>query len=133
LWNLALDWLWFSDDRAKEATQGISLPNQRLSSKQPLLAAYTVDGQPAADYEATSRYATALAGVLVGNDRNLALSVFATKVMRAYQNNGTDRYWGDLDDFYDQNWSWFATALVDGGMANLWTGQEVVNWDQALP
>ena len=31
-----------------------------------------------------------------------------------------------------KNWSWFATALFDGGMANLWAGESVVKWDEVL-
>ena len=133
LWRLALDWLWFTDNRAKTALDNIALPYQQLNSSQRLVAAYGPDGQPAADYESLSMYATSLAGVLVGQNRDLALSVFATRILHAYHDDGTDRYWGDPDNLDDQNWGWFSTALVDGGMANLSDRQPVVDWSQVLP
>lgn len=132
--RLALDWLWFKDDRAKQALAGISLPGQELAQSGRLGAAYNSDGSPAANNETTSMYATNLAGVLVSQDPSLAEQVFAQKVLGAYQNDASGTYWGDINDYYGQNWAWFATALMDGGLSNLWAGQTVTNWDgPALP
>ena len=33
-----------------------------------------------------------------------------TLILRDYQN----RYWGEADNYYDQNWGWFSLALVEG-------------------
>ncbi|MBV9544240.1 MAG: hypothetical protein JOY61_07665, partial [Chloroflexi bacterium] len=132
-WRLGLDWLWFKDNRATDALAGITLPYRQLSSDNFLLAAYMADGQPAADYEATSMYAATLPGVLISQDRNLAETVFADKVLRDYHVDGGTAYFGNPDDLNDQTWSWFATALMDGGMANLWSGDSALQWDEVLP
>ena len=100
----------------------------------PLLGAtYGPDGTPVADYEATSMYATTLAGFLVGPNPTLAHTAFATKILHDFQVDRNGAYWGDPTNYYDQNWAWFATALMDGGLANLWRDQRVIPWDQALP
>jgi len=28
-------------------------------------------------------------------------------------------YWGDKNNYYDQNWAWFATALYTNNLPNL--------------
>jgi endoglucanase len=132
-WRLALDWLWNQDDRSKESLAGLDLPRRELTASDRLAAAYNVDGTAAADWEATSMYAATLGGLLIGRDRDLAHHVFATKILHSYENDGANAFWGDVNDYYDQNWAWFATALMDGGMANLWAGQSVLNWDEVLP
>jgi hypothetical protein len=91
------------------------------------------DGTPAVEHESLSMYAGTLGGLLVAQDRGLAHRVFAEKILHSYQNEAGLAYWGDINAYYDQNWAWFATALMDGGMANLWAGQTVLNWDQVLP
>lgn len=131
-WRLALDWLWFRDNRARQALNGIDLPYRELARTHSLAATYAPDGTPVADYESTSMYATTLAGVLVAQDQSLAQSVFADKVLRSYSNDGTTAAWGDVNNYYDQNWGWFATALIDGGMTNLWAGETILKWDQGL-
>jgi endo-1,4-beta-D-glucanase Y/4-amino-4-deoxy-L-arabinose transferase-like glycosyltransferase len=132
-WRLTLDWLWFQDDRARSALAYVSLPARELTATGQLKAAYKLDGQPAAEYEATSMYAGTLPGLLVGAEPALAHTVFATRILRAYENTGAEAYWGDPDNYYDQNWAWFATALMNGGMANVWADETVVSWDRVLP
>jgi endo-1,4-beta-D-glucanase Y len=132
-WRLALDWLWFKDNRAREALAGIDLPRRSMESGGLMQAAYRLDGVPAVEYEATSMYAATLGGVLVNGDRNTALRVFADKILRQYTSDSTSTHWGDPNDYYDQNWAWFATALMNGSMSNLWAGDTTINWDQVLP
>jgi endoglucanase len=131
-WRLALDLVWFEDPRAKRALNQISLPQRELSQSGRLLAAYRPDGTPAADYESLSMYAGAIPSLLFRGDDDLALRQFADKVLRRYGDSPYGTAWGDRDNYYDQNWAWFATAFMDGGMANLWAGQTVVEWRPIL-
>jgi hypothetical protein len=41
-------------------------------------------------------------------------------------------YAGDRATF-DQVRDWFATAVMDGSMSNLWAGETSIDWDEALP
>jgi endoglucanase len=131
-WQLTLDWLWFKDDRAKQALQAINLPEHELSANGRLAAAYNLDGTPAGDYEATSMYAGTLGGLLFADDKSLVHKTFATKILRAFNDQNGVASWGNPNDYYDQNWGWFATALMDGSMSNLWAGQTSINWDDGL-
>jgi hypothetical protein len=62
----------------------------------------------------------------------VAHEVFAEKILGAYNPGGPKGrgpYWGeDPDDYYTQNMAWFATAVMDGSMSNLYAGEEVVEW-----
>src|SRR5262249_1239377 len=80
-WQLALDWLWFKDDRAKQAIQGVSLPERDLAANGQLSAVYHLDGTPAANYEAMSMYGGTLAGLLFADDQSLVQKTFATKIL----------------------------------------------------
>ncbi|HEX8966638.1 MAG TPA: glycosyl hydrolase family 8, partial [Chloroflexota bacterium] len=131
-WQLTLDWLWFKDDRAKQALHAINLPERELSTNGRLSAAYHLDGTPAVDYEATSMYAGTLGGLLFADDRSLVHRVFAARILRSFNDANGATYWGDPHDYYSQNWGWFATALMDGSMSNLWAGQTSINWDDGL-
>jgi hypothetical protein len=77
-------------------------------------------------------YAGTLAGLLFADDQSLVHKTFATKILGAFNDENGSAYWGNPKDYYDQNWGWFATALMDGSMSNLWAGQQSVQWDDAL-
>jgi endoglucanase len=134
-WRIGLDYLWFQDDRALDVLENLSLPREEIESEGRLFASHALDGEPTVDYEATSAYAGVLPGLLVGDDPTLAHRIFAEKILGAY-NNGpreADAYWGeDPDDYYNQNMAWFATAIMDGSMGNLYAGEEVIDWEATI-
>ena len=133
LWRLALDWLWFQEPRAQAALQGLSFPRQQLERDGRLLAAYAPDGRPATDAESISMYAGTLAGILVSGNPDLACRLLTEKVLRPYldQSEGSPR--ADPDNGIDATSAWFAAALFDGGLANLWAGDAALDWEAALP
>jgi endoglucanase len=132
LWRLALDWVWFKDDRARRAIDAIELPARELAQNGKLVAAYRLDGTPAAGYEALSMYAGSLGGLLIGGDRETMHRVFAEKILGQYADDPNGAYFGDAGNYYDQNWAWFATALMDGSLSNLWEGDTTIDWQTAL-
>jgi endoglucanase len=132
LWRLALDWLWFKDDRARHAIAAISLPARELAQSGRLAAEYRLDGTPAASYEAISMYAGTLGGLLIGGDQEVMHRVFAQKILQRYVDDPHGAYFGDVNNYYDQNWAWFATALMDGSLGNLWAGDTTIDWNAAL-
>jgi endoglucanase len=131
-WRMSLDYLWFKDDRALEVMEGLDLPRRQIEDEGRLFASYGLGGEPTADYEATSAYAGILPGLLVGGDPAVAHKVFAEKILGTYNAGGAQgrgAHWGeDPDDYYNQNMAWFATAVMDGSMSNLYAGEEVVEW-----
>ena len=131
-WRVSLDYLWFNDDRALEILEGLDLPRREMEDNGRLFASYDLYGNPTADYEATSAYAGVLPGLLVGGDPAVAHRTFAEKILGAYTSvPGGTAYWGeDPDDYYNQNMAWFATAVMDGSMSNLYAGEEVIEWQK---
>jgi len=132
-YRLALDWLWFKDDRAKQAVARLTLPTQQFAQHGQISSAYNLDGSAAAGDEALSMYAGSLGAMLFAADHTLVHQAFAGKIFSQYHIDGATGYWGNPNDFYDQNWGWFATALMDGATTNLWAGQSVIHWGEALP
>lgn len=132
--RMALDWIWFKDDRAKQVIDRLSFPRTQLEAGDPLYAAYHLDGEIYEGYEATSMYAGVLPGLLVGGHRDLALRVYADKVLNSYVDDGVaPPHWGgDPDDYFNQNIAWFACALFNGSMSNLWAGETTIQWDQVV-
>jgi endoglucanase len=121
--RLALDWMWFAEPRALAALEAIDLPAAELAESGRLLAAYDLHGRPTVDYEAGSMYAGAIPLLLL-DDRELAIRILTEKVIGpALATDGLDH-----SSYYAQNWAWFATALVDGGMANLWAEETTASW-----
>jgi len=132
-YRLTLDWLWFKDDRAKQAIGRLSLPARQFAQQGQLFSAYNLDGSATAGDEALSMYAGTLGALLFADDHTLVHRAFAGKIFSQYRIDGSTGYWGNPNDFYDQNWGWFATALMDGATTNIWARQTVIHWDEALP
>lgn len=121
--RLALDWMWFGEPRALAALEAMDLPAAELAESGRLLAAYDLHGRPTVDYEAGTMYAGAIPLLLL-EDRALATRILTEKVIGpALARDSLDH-----SSYYAQNWAWFATALVDGGMANLWAGETTASW-----
>lgn len=125
-WRLAVDWLWFGDPRARAALDGLDLPERAYERDGKLAAAYGADGQPLVDYESLSMYAGAIGQLMFSPDRQLAQRVYNDHLAAAYRDTPAGAYWGDPDNYYDQNWAWFATALANGTFGNLWAGKSEV-------
>ena len=132
-WRLTVDWIWSKDQRAAQAIKAFNLPAREIVETGRLSASYNPDGSPAVGYEALSMYAGTLGSLLFNEDKNLVHDVYAEQIFGRYQDDGESPYWGDPANFYDQNWAWFATLLIDGGMSNLWAGESIVQWDDAFP
>ncbi len=132
-WRIGLDYMWFGDSRALQTLENLSLPRKQIKDTGRLAASYSLDGKPNAGYEATSAYAGNLSSLLVGGDPALAHKVFAEKILGAYTNGPgkAGAYWGkNPQDYYNQNMAWFATAIMDGSMGNLYAGEKVIQWDR---
>jgi hypothetical protein len=82
-------------------------------------------------------YAGVLPGLLVGEDTDpeLAHKIFVEKILTGYVNDDaeTARWGEDPDNYYDQNMAWFATAVMEGAMSNLWEGERVIDWEEKIP
>lgn len=132
-WAVALDWLWSKDNRAKTELEHYRWLWDELGRSGRLASAYNMDGTPAANDERIATYSGVLASMLVGGDRDQAQQFFAQKVFSTYRNESGHAYWGTADTLDDQTWGWWTSALMDGGLGNLWAGETVTKWDDVLP
>lgn len=136
-WHLSLDWLWFQDERARAGLANLSLPREELKETGRLFTSYGLDGRPilsdigGAD-EALWMYSTQLGNLLIAGDVDQTHRIFAEKILRRYSSAATSASWGEPTAHLDQTWGWYAVALMDGGLANLWAGERVIDWQKAL-
>ena len=124
--RLTLDWLWYGEARAKSALLKISQPTSDYRQRGAVAASYTSDGKPAVGYNALSMYAGVIPGMLA-TDPVLAQQAFTKQLLRVHAANA-DGSWSQGKSYYDENWAWFTTALMDGGMSNLWHNQQTIDW-----
>jgi endo-1,4-beta-D-glucanase Y len=127
-WRLTLDWLWNHDERALAAMKGFSFLRETLEREGALDAVYALDGTPLAGHESLAMYAGVAPALLFGGGETIAFQTFEQKLAGAYVDDGRAAYWGDPNNYYDQNWAWLSTALIDGAMGNLWEGEERLDW-----
>lgn len=121
LWRVALDAEWHKELRARQYLETIAgfFKNEWETNKK-IVAAYTQDGVRAVDFEDLSTYTGALS-VFQVTDPELAIDVYTTEFWPQF----TDGYWGDKDNYYNQNWVWFGTALYAHNVPNLWATRDI--------
>jgi endoglucanase len=136
-WRLAVDFLWNKDVRAKDAIAGLHFLKDQLQGSTGMLAAgYALDGSPISGQESLAFDAGVMPSLLVTTDSNLdfANKIFATQVLANYNDDPSGAYWGkDASDYDAQTMAWFTTAVMDGAIANLWSGHTLIDWSKTLP
>ncbi|MEI4270958.1 glycosyl hydrolase family 8 [Klenkia sp. LSe6-5] len=107
-WRLALDLQYYAEPRARQQLQAMSVLGEHWREDGRLVAAYTRDGAPAAEYEAPALYGGTM-GYFTVVEPDLAAQVYQEKLLPVY-----DADIGDLAvdlGYYDSNWVWFGMAL----------------------
>jgi endoglucanase len=127
-WRLTLDWLWYHEPRSLLAVERFRGLGRIITRDGKVAAAYTMDGTPQVEYESIAMYAGVVPALLFGGYAE-AWQVYDQGIQASFVDEGHRAYWGDPDNYYDQNWAWFTTALLDGTMGNLWRGEERLVWD----
>lgn len=114
-WRLALDALWFREERALRLLKGHFLPffKKEWQSRGRLAAQYGYDGQALVSYESPVLYAGVLAGALAAGDRDFARQM-AKKILTFYREEGDRACFVSPDNYYANNWAWLGLALYGG-------------------
>ncbi|MEW6658740.1 MAG: glycosyl hydrolase family 8 [Thermodesulfobacteriota bacterium] len=114
-WRLALDSLWFQEERATRLLKQHFLPffQKEWQKRGRLMALYSYGGEPLADYESPVLYAGVLAAALAAGDRPFA-GEMAQKVLSFYHQEGQEAYFVSRDNYYANNWAWLGLALYAG-------------------
>lgn len=115
-WRIALDYQWNKEPKALVYFKKINLWTEEWQEKQKIYVNYTHDGKPIAETESLAHYGTQLAFFSIINSP-IADQIYNQKVLSQWNKEG---YWGNKDNYYDQNWAWFGTALYKNRLPNLW-------------
>jgi endoglucanase len=118
-WRLALDRLWFGEERADKLLSRDFLPffRQEWQNRGKLPAVYSYEGKPLVNYESPVLYAGVLGAALAARDREFAREM-AGKILSFYREEGGEAYFVSPDNYYANNWAWLGLALYAGWVRN---------------
>ncbi|MEI7603514.1 MAG: glycosyl hydrolase family 8 [bacterium] len=117
--NIRLSWdaQWYENSNAKIYLQKISsFYKNTIEKDKKLYAVYKLNGDKYVDYSSLSTESGALFSTYFDNKeiaRNIYENRFASSLI-------DEKYWGNENDYYSQNWAWFTTAFYSAKMINLW-------------
>lgn len=118
MWRVALDAVWFNEPEAVAYLQKVQpFFTEQWKVNGEYAAVYDLNGKPVEQFASISNSIGALSAFVV-TDMNLANEVYEKILQNKF--NSENGYWGDKNNYYDQNWAWFGTALNQKLMPNLW-------------
>jgi endoglucanase len=114
-WRVALDSLWFQEERATRLLTHNFLPfiKKEWQAHGRLAAIYSYEGEPLVGYESPVLYAGVLAAALAAGDQPLARQM-AEKILSFYREEGEQAFFVSPDNYYANNWAWLGLALYAG-------------------
>lgn len=117
-WRIALDYEWNNEPRAEQYLSEVGESIKKIFERDgKLFERYDVEGNPQSDYESPSMYATTMSLWGVSHP-DLSKNLYEEKIKRLYSND-TRAFNSDIQ-YYEQNWLWFASALYEGYIVNLY-------------
>lgn len=113
LTNVALDYTWNKDPRAKAYMDGLVFLAQQWQQGKTFYNAYTHDGQVLEHYESVAADSADLAYFMVENP-TVAKDIYSTKVLAHYYEGADSAYWEDQKNYQAQTSAWVMTNLYSG-------------------
>ena len=118
MWRVALDAKWFNDPNANIYLNKVEpFLKQEWNNNKKIAAIYDLKGNNRVDYDTLSTDIGGLS-VFTVTDPAIAKDYYAKLIESEF--NFDEGYWGEKDNYYDQNWAWFGTALYTNNLPNLW-------------
>lgn len=118
MYRVALDNIWFHTPESTAYLRKMSPFFQSLWEKKKKFAAvYTLQGKPRTSYDKVSTNTAPFAAFLV-TDPSTSTQIYKKTILKKYIDEADS--WQDTNNYYDQNWAWFATALYTNRLQNLW-------------
>ncbi|MCK5123186.1 MAG: glycosyltransferase family 39 protein [Candidatus Pacebacteria bacterium] len=118
-WRIALDYQWNKEPRAKKYLESLKFLNKEWIEKKRISASYSHDGKHWENYESTASYGANLGYFIVVHPET-SKEIYEEKVLGKYFEDEEKSYWNDPENYYEQNWGWFGTALYADKLPNLW-------------
>ncbi|EKE05206.1 MAG: hypothetical protein ACD_19C00399G0001, partial [uncultured bacterium] len=118
MWRVALDAVWFKEPNAAEYLREVEPFFVEQWEKDGKFAAiYNLSGTKRVSYSTLSTD-TGVLSIFAVTNQTLAKDVHSKLYDSKFKYDFG--YWGDKDNYYDQNWAWFGTALYTNNLPNLW-------------
>ncbi len=121
-WRISLDYQWNNANEAMEYLKTLNLLNSEYKSKGKIATTYQHDGQVSQGFESVLGYAGSM-GYFQTIEPKEADDIYKNKILAKFYEDDTDSYWEDVNNYYTQNWAWFASALYNYKLKNLWTAK----------
>ncbi len=118
-WRVALDLRWSGEQRARAYLRLPNLLRQSVQAGGVLAGSYAHDGTLLHNDLNVVGNAGALAALLT-TDPALAHSLYARAFIGDASIDNGGVYWGNPDDLRAQAWGWYATALYDNLLSDIW-------------
>jgi hypothetical protein len=118
MWRVALDWEWNSEAKARSYLAGSDFLRRTWQHSHALAAEYHHDGIPVSNQQDPTIYAGDVGNFVVTDPRQ-ARAIVSRKLLPVLHKSGGVWYWGQRDNYYEQNWAWFGLALAAGKLHNL--------------
>ncbi len=120
--RLALDYMWFEDERAKEVLSKYSFLKDEWDRNGELKAVYRHNGTVAEDYEAPPAIYGGTIGYFIVMHPEIAKKIATEKLASLYDPDGQN--WEEPLSYYDDNWAWFGLAMAYDSLPNLTSPEE---------
>ncbi len=118
-WRVALDLRWSGDGRAQAYLQQAGFLRDEVNRKGYVSAVYAHDGSIITESPSMVSTAGAVAALLT-LDPTTANALYARRIVGAMDHDRAGAYWDDPNALYTQEWGWFATALYNDALPDLW-------------
>jgi len=119
-WRVALDYMWFSDERAKNyltKSGARDLMLKQFKDSDMIFAEYSHDGNVMGRYDNAGVYGVNV-GWFIPENRDV-VEKFAEKMEVAYSNNNG---FFVNDSYYMENWGWLGYAMATNSVPNMYNG-----------
>ncbi len=118
MWRVALDAYWFNRNEAYTYLSKLyPFYFNELSKSEQIAAIYDVTGNPSVNYGDLGTSVGALS-VFTMIDRKTASDYYRNTIETVYIPD--QGFWGDKENYFNQNWVWFGTALHSRNLPNIW-------------
>lgn len=121
MWRVALDALWNHEARARAYLTGSAFLRTQWSSKRALDAVYAHDGTAISSYDDPTLYGGDIGNFLVADPAGAAQieQVLLASFHPSASARSAAAYFGDPQNYFEQNWVWFGLALSSGVLVDL--------------
>ncbi|MBW3589340.1 MAG: glycosyltransferase family 39 protein [Actinobacteria bacterium] len=122
-WRVAMDYSWSEDGRAASYLEQSGFLADEVERKGFVSSVYSHDGEVVE--RGPSMVGTAGAIAALGfHDRPKAERLFSAQVLGGLQGTTSEMFWTPRADLYAQEWGWFASAIYEDRLPNLWTDHD---------